>query len=129
MSVREIFTANLLVKFLALFLAVVLCLFVWLETGVEEDAVLPLRLVNIPAGLRLQAPIPVDITLRLAGPRIMLLRQRWQGQPLTLDLAGAGPGMFSLTGLDRRLRLVPGVKALWVQPANLQLTLEPQGDG
>lgn len=123
MSVREIFAANLLVKFLALFLAVVLCLFVWLETGAEEDVVLPLRLVNLPAGLRVQAPGPVAITLRLSGARIMLLRQRWQGQPLTLDLNGAKPGILSLAGLERQLHLAPGVKVLWLQPANLQLTL------
>lgn len=127
MNVREMITANLLVKFLALFLAVVLCLFVWLETGVEEDVVVPLRLVNIPAGLRVQEPVLPEITLHLSGPRIMLLRQRWQGQPLTLDLAGARPGMFSLAGLGRQLHPVPGVKVLSVQPATLQLILAMQG--
>jgi hypothetical protein len=127
MNVREMITANLLVKFLALFLAVVLCLFVWLETGVEEDVVVPLRLVNIPAGLRVQEPVLPEITLHLSGPRIMLLRQRWQGEPLTLDLAGGQTGNVFFSRAWTPAAPCPGGKSVECPAGNTAVDSRPAG--
>jgi hypothetical protein len=121
MTLREVATRHLVLKLLSLLLAAVMWLFVALEREDEVEVVVPLRLERLPAGLALyKAPLP-QVLVRLAGPRLLLLRQQWQPLAIPLDLAGVREGKVAFTSLERSLKPVPGVRVVRIQPAALEL--------
>lgn len=109
MSLRETVFANAKLKALSLLLAVVLWLLATLESADETVVPVMVTLVNLPPGLILAAPAE-EISLRIAGPRTLLIRQKWRGAALVLDCAGAGVGPVRFPAVERRVRLVPGVR-------------------
>jgi len=123
MKLQEVLFATLQLKLLSLLFAAVLWLFVTLETGDEVDMPLAVRFVNSPPGLALQGGPSAPLSLRIAGPRTLLIRQRWHGATVELDLAGVRPGRVTFSGLDRHVLLLPGVRPLRVSPANLEVSL------
>jgi len=123
MKLPEVLTANLQCKLLSLLFAAVLWLFVRLETGAEVEMPLAVDFVNSPPGVTLQAAPSAPLSLRVSGPRTLLLRQMWLGARLRLDLAGARPGTFTFSALDRHVQLVPGVQLLKVYPEKIEVFL------
>jgi len=123
MKLPEILCANLQLKLLSLLFAAVLWLFVMLETGDEVEVPLAVKFVNPPPGMLLQGAPSAPLSLRIAGPRTLLIRQRWHGAEVELDLAGARPGRVTFSALDRHVLLIPGVRPLRVSPAVLEITL------
>ncbi len=123
MKLNEIFFAHLPLKLLSLFFAAVLWLLVTLETGDEAEVPLAVKFVNAPPGLALQGDLPAPLSLCLSGPRSLLLRQKWQGARVELDLSGAQAGRVSFSGLERHVSLIPGVRPLRVSPAILEIFL------
>lgn len=123
MKLPKVFSANLQLKLLSLLFAAVLWLFVTLETGDETEVPLAVKYVNFPPGLTVQGAQPAQLSLRIAGPRTLLLRQRWHGADVELDLAGAGAGRVTFSGLDRHVSLIPGVRPLRVSPGSLEIVL------
>lgn len=126
MSLQESLLANGKLKLLSLLLAAGLWLFVTLESNDETEMLLPLTLVNMPPGLTLQDVPPPSLALRIAGPRTLLLRQKWRGARLELDLGGATSGRNKFSELERRVRLLPGVRAIGAAPRDLELNLTKQ---
>ena len=123
MKLQQFFLANVELKLLSLLFAAVLWLFVTLETGDETEIPLALKFVNSPPGLTLQGVPATPLSLRIAGPRTLLLRQRWHGATVELDLAGARAGRVTFSGLDRHVALLPGVRPLRVAPVSLEIFL------
>jgi hypothetical protein len=123
MKSTGIIAANWQLKLLSLLFAAVLWLFVTLETGDEIEVPLRVKFVNTPAGLILLDGTSKPPSLRIAGPRTLLLRQRWQGVTVELDLAGVRTGKAKFSGLDRHVLLIPGVRPLRVSPAELEISL------
>lgn len=126
MRLPESLCANGRLKSLSLLLAVVLWLFVTLESPDEIEMPVVLTVVNIPPGLTLRAVPSTAVSLRVAGPRTLLLRQKWQGARLELDLGGAVAGWTRFSELESRVRLIPGVHPIGVVPRNLELHLTQQ---
>jgi len=123
MKLPEIICANLQLKLLSLLFAAVLWLFVTLETGDEVQVPLAVKFVNSPPGMLLQGAPSTPLSLRVAGPRTLLIRQLWHGAEVELDLAGTRPGRVTFAALDRYVLLIPGVRPLRVSPATLEITL------
>jgi hypothetical protein len=121
----EHLSGSLQVKVLCLVLAVVLWAFVSLETPGELDLSVPVTVVNLGAGLVVREPPPATVTLRLAGPRILLMRQHFRSGAIQLDLAGVAPGKITFTALDQKIALVQGVRSLGSRPAVISITLGP----
>lgn len=117
---------NTLLKLLSLFSAIVLWLFVTLETG--DETVLPLRIsyLNVPPGYVLRQDSAAQPLVRISGPRILLVRQKWRGAMVTLDVAGASPGKLTFSGLEKHVMLVPGVQAVNVAPVTHESVLVRQ---
>jgi hypothetical protein len=123
MRLPESLDASLQLKLLSLFFAAVLWLFVRLETGTATDMPLAVDFVNIPAGVSLQVTPSTPLSLSVTGPRTLLLRQKWLGARLRLDLAGTRPGHVVFSELDRYVQLVPGVRPLKVSPEKIEIFL------
>lgn len=123
MKLQANFFTNVPLKLLSLLLAAVLWLFVTLETADEIEIPLVINLVNVPSGFKLQNTSATWLSLRIAGPRILLLRQRWQGAQAVLDLYGADSGRATFPELSRFVVLVPGVRLVRVTPVSLDVAL------
>jgi hypothetical protein len=109
MSLTTVFTTNLKMKLLSLLLAALLWLFVTLEAVAELDIPLAVNAVNIPPGLELKVVAGSAPSLRIAGSRILLLRQKWQGAAVQLDLSAAKEGALVLSEVKDLVKLVQGV--------------------
>lgn len=123
MSLKSMLTTNMQMKLLSLLLAIFIWLFVTLESGDEIEIPLSLAYLNIPSGLAVKADKDAKLLVRIEGARILLVRQKWKGVSLALDLAGASEGMTEYSGFERSVMLIKGVKALRVSPAVLKLEL------
>jgi YbbR domain-containing protein len=115
------------VKLLSLVLAGLLWLSVALEHSGQMKVSVPVTTENLPAGLRLDAPLPRTLQVTLSGPRIVLCRL-WLSQPtckldLSSAVAGGTAGYAALEaslGLDRELKVVS------ITPASINLALVKQ---
>lgn len=110
MSFTSSFTVKLQLKLLSLVLAALLWLFIALEAVDELDIPLDVSTVNTPAGLVVKSMQGSAPLLRIAGPRVLLLRQKWLGVSVRLDLSRAQEGDLLLSGDEHLVRLVQGVK-------------------
>ncbi len=109
-------TGNLQLKLLSLLFAAFLWFFVYMESGGEADIPVSVTFVNVPAASVLKGNVPPYCTARIAGPRILLLRQKVRGASLRIDLAGVPVGRVEISGLDKNIQLDSGLRALWVSP-------------
>lgn len=123
MSFKSLLSANLQMKLLSLLLAVTLWLFVVFETDDQLEIPLSVSYVNIPAGLIVMGDSGSGFSLRIEGPRILLLRQKLKGVAVSLDLSGAVEGRVVYSGVERLVRLIQGVKVLGVLPPKTELIL------
>jgi len=123
MNLKEMLSTNLQMKFLSLLLAVTIWLFVILETGAEIEIPLAVSYVNIPAGLAVKGDSGSGFSLRVEGPRVLLIRQRLKGVSVRLDLSGASEGRVDFPEIERLVRLIQGVKVLGVSPPKAELIL------
>jgi hypothetical protein len=120
MRIPVMFSANLKLKLLSLIFAVVLWLLVTLEASDMIEIPLAVKVMNLPQGLALQqASLPL-ISLRIAGPRTLLIRQKWHGATVELDFSGAKAGGLKFSGLDRHVRLDAGIRAVHAYPATVE---------
>ncbi len=123
MKIREMLTHNLGLKTLSLFLAAVLWLFVSSGREAETELSLPVVLTNIPPGMTVTNRPPSRIDVRLAGPRILLLRLDARRLPVVLDLKGAGEGTTGFPEVEKGLRIPYGLRVTRVTPATVAVTL------
>jgi len=114
---------NLSLKLLALLLAVALWL---LATGAKEserDLSIPLALRNLPAGLSVAGPLPDAVEVTVAGPRIRLLGLRTEELSLSLDLRNLREGTVTFSGMEKRLRIPPGITMMRIYPSVVDVKL------
>jgi hypothetical protein len=123
MIARKPFIGNLPIKALALALAVFLWLMASTAKQEERDISLPLAVMNMPAGLAVESQIPREIRITVAGPKLSLRGVHEERTPVLLDLKGLGEGTVTFSGMEKRLRLPPGISVLRVYPANIDLKL------
>jgi YbbR domain-containing protein len=127
MKMREMLTHNIGLKALSLFLASVLWLFVAAGQKSEIGLTLPVKVTNLPPGLAIANRLPARIDVRLAGPRIMLLRLNTDRHPVLLDLKGAGEGTTSFPELETKLSIPYGIRVTRMTPASIEVKLARAG--
>jgi len=123
MIARQPLIGNLPIKALALALAVSLWLMASAAKQEERDISLPLTVTNMPPGLAVESRIPREIRITVAGPKFSLRKVHGESLPIHLDLKGLGEGTVTFSGMEKRLRLPPGISVLRVYPANINLKL------
>lgn len=126
MSLRALLTENFRLKSLSLLFAAVLWLFVALE--VKDEAVIPLKVnfINLPPGLALKNGN--NPSVRIAGPRVLLIRQQLTGISVSLDLKGSAAGKASFSMPERQLKIHDGVTLLGVSPSIVEINLTAAGN-
>ena len=123
MRLGGLFSEKPLLKLLSLLLATVLWLFVSLGKNDEMDLAVPVTFANLPSGFTIKGEANRMLSLRGAGAKILLLRQSMQEQSLIIDLSGVQPGRTTLTGFEQRVRLLPGIQIVRVQPAVIDVLI------
>ncbi len=123
MSMKEMVTGNLGLKALSLFLAAALWLFVTMGMEGEEGIRVPVRITNVPSRLSIENQAPAVVDLRIAGPKILLMRLDKERLASTLDLQGAGVGDVAFPDLAGTVRLPSGLRVTRISPANVSLKL------
>jgi hypothetical protein len=123
MSFRALYTENLKLKALSLLFAAVLSLFVALKAKDEVEIPIRVNFISLPDGLTLKEPVQRQLTLRMTGPRLLLMKQQSRGVSISLDLSGLAGGRVSFSSLERYLTLYDGITPLRVSPATVELDL------
>jgi hypothetical protein len=127
MNIPALFTENFRLKFLSLLFAAVLGLFVALEAKDEVEIPLQVKFINIPPGLALKYTVVRNPSVRVAGPRILLIKQQLTGVVVLLDLSGTAAGKASFSSMERHLKVHDGVTLLRVSPPIIELVLVKDG--
>ena len=127
MKLVETVTHNLGLKLLSLFLAAVLWLFVTASHDEEIGLSCPVACANIPPGLAIVNRLPTQVDVRLAGPRILLLRLKSERPTVLLDLRGLGEGLTSFPEVETKFRIPYGVRVTRVTPASIEVRLAKTG--
>jgi len=125
MNIREMLSPALQLKLLSLLLAALLWLFVVMEKSDEADIPFDVTYVNIPAGLKVKAGAPQQLSIHTVGPRILLLRQRLKGVSAKLDLSAAKEGKTTIAGFEKSLLPVSGVRFTRVSPVIVDIQPAP----
>jgi len=122
MNLKSILTTNIQMKLLSLLLAAMLWLFMALETVGELEIPLSISYANTPAGLKIR--VSQDFgrqMIRIEGPKILLLRQKWKGVAIYFDLSGAKEGESLLSGIENKVKLIQGVELVSLPPLKVEL--------
>jgi hypothetical protein len=124
MKLHPVISEKPQLKLLSLLCAAALWAFVSLQGADELEIPLQVRFVNIPAGTALRSNAAPRLSLRVSGPRILLLRQKFLGATARLDLYGTIAGRIEFAGLERFVRLTDGLRPVRVTPESLAVELE-----
>lgn len=114
---------NISLKLLALLLAVALWLLATGARDSERDFSIPLSLRNLPAGLAVAGPVPETVEVTVTGPKFRLLGLRAEAISLSLDLRNLREGTVTFSGMEKRLRIPPGITVMRLYPAVVDVTL------
>jgi len=127
MKMREIVTHNLGLKVLSLILAVMLWLFVVAEKESQTSLSVPVVFENLPPGLVIVGRPPDRIDVRVAGPRMLLLRLNGDRPMLHLDLKDAREGTIAFPAPESAISIREGVRVTRVTPAAIEVRLAKSG--
>lgn len=116
-------TENLPIKLLALCLAVILWFFVIWEQESEQGYRVPVTYMNIPKGLIIASPAPETIHVRIAGPKILIMKLSPSALSVCLDFSGTGPGTVAFPGLERYLPLPRQLHVTRFYPSSIEVKL------
>lgn len=87
---------NIWLKFLALFIAIL----VWLHVATEKDYIfeltLPVKEISVRDTLVLAAPLPDSLTVTVSSTGKQLFRKRWRREGLRLNVTHLGSGRHNL---------------------------------
>lgn len=123
MIIWRVLVNNLSLKLLALLLAVALWLLATGAKDSERDLSIPLALRNLPAGLSVSGQLPDTAEVTVSGPRIRLLGLRAEEMSLSLDLRNLREGTVTFSGMEKRLRIPPGITVMRIYPAIVDVKL------
>jgi YbbR domain-containing protein len=121
---KGFFTKNLSLKFISIFLAVILWYFVINEKGGETALSIPLDFRNIPSSLIIFKNPVESINIRISGPVTLLRELSPREVKAIIDLSDAKPGASTFGIQPQDIILPRGLKVTMVSPASIMLRFE-----
>jgi len=121
---RRIASQNLLLKAVALALAVAAWWFVAGESKVLVGFNIPLEIRNVPKGLTMTNKPEREVEVRLSGPSPLLSGMRHSEISASVDLTAARAGRQYFTLDDRAVKVPPGIKVQRIFPPSIEVILE-----
>ena len=109
---------------LSLGLSIVLWLFVNYDRDSETELTIPVHLTNIASGLVVANQPSARLNVRVAGPRIQLMRMRPEGLVVFLDLKNIREGAVTFTELDKAVPVRREIRVTRVYPSAIEVTLK-----
>ncbi len=112
-----------IVRFISLFLAVVLWFFVGGEDRIDKNVMVPVEIINLPQNLVISNQYKKEIEVSVSGPRSIItdMDKRVIRQ---VDLAKAQPGTLVVENTNDTISVPRGVTVKRVQPASIILSLD-----
>jgi YbbR domain-containing protein len=121
---RRIASQNLLLKAVALALAVAAWWFVAGESKVLVGFTIPLEIRNVPKGLTMTNKPEREVEVRLSGPSPLLSGMRHSEISASVDLTAARAGRQYFTLDDRAVKVPPGIKVQRIFPPSIEVILD-----
>lgn len=116
-----------LIRGLSLLLAVVIWLFVELEQQDEAELAATVRVENLPPDLAVAGGQLPTLRVRIAGPKILLIRHQGFSPILPLECGGLREGVTRFAGLEKGVRVPAGIRVVGVIPATVEMKLHTKG--
>jgi YbbR domain-containing protein len=121
---RRLTSQNLVLKVVALALAVAAWWFVAGESKVLVSFTVPLEIRNVPKGLTMTNKPEREVEVRLSGPSSLLSGMRPSEISVGVDLTVARAGRQSFTMDDRAVKVPPGIKVQRIFPSSIEVVLD-----
>jgi YbbR domain-containing protein len=121
---RRFASQNLVLKVLALALAVAAWWFVAGENKVLVSFTIPLEMRNVPKGMTVTNKAERQVEVRLSGPSSLLSGMRPSEISAAVDLTPARTGRQYFTLDDRAVKVPPGIKVQRIYPSSIEVILD-----
>jgi len=121
---RRLASQNLVLKVVALALAVAAWWFVAGESKVLVSFTIPLEMRNVPKGLTITNKPERQVEVRLSGASSLLSGMRSSEISASVDLTAGRAGRQYFTLDDRVVRVPPGVKVQRIYPPSIEVVLD-----
>ena len=121
---RRLASQNLVLKVVALALAMAAWWFVAGESKVLVSFTVPLEIRNVPMGLTMTNKPEREVEVRLSGPSSLLSGMRPSEISAGVDLAAARVGRQFFTLDDRAVKVPPAIKVQRIFPSSIEVILD-----
>lgn len=121
---RRLASQNLVLKVVALALALAAWWFVAGESKVLVSFTVPLEIRNVPMGLTMTNKPEREVEVRLSGPSSLLSGMRPSEISAGVDLAAARVGRQFFTLDDRAVKVPPAIKVQRIFPSSIEVILD-----
>ncbi len=112
-----------MIRFVSLFLAVVLWFFAGGEDRIDKNVMVPVEIINLPQNLVISNQYKKEIEVSVSGPRSIITGMD-RGVIRQVDLAKALPGTLVVKNTNDTISVPRGVSVKRVQPASIILSLD-----
>lgn len=126
LSVKNLanFSKDWLVRFISLFLAVILWLVVGGEDKVDKNVMIPVEIINLPRDLVISNQFKKEIEVTVSGPRSLILEMSNKIVTRQVDLSAATPGSMVVSNENDHIDVPRGITVQRVQPSSIILSLD-----
>ncbi len=111
-------------KFVSLFLAVILWYYVGGENRVDKNVMIPIEIINLPRDLVISNQFKKEIEVTVSGPRALILDMTNKAITRQIDLSAATPGTMVIENSNQHIPVPRGITVQRVQPSSIILSLD-----
>ncbi len=123
-ALRNIFVKNIGKKLFAIAIAILIWLFVSLESSVEKNIAVDINYASLPLGLVITNEPPEELNLVVRGTRSQLSSFSPQSIIFTVDLAHVTSGVSKFNISPDQIRPPRGIRVTGISPAELTVDVD-----
>lgn len=123
-NLQKLWSKEWLLRFISLFLAILLWYFVGGEDAVDKTVMVPIEIINMPKDLIISNKFKKEIDVTVRGPRSLIFDMGKREITRQVDLSDATPGTRVISISNKSIPVSRGIQVLRVQPSSLILSLD-----